>query len=120
MTADADKARARAILREAGYWNDETDSSNLVLRLSLAEQNEPGGQVIARDLREIGIQVEIEPSDKETALEKWLRDDFDAGLHDFPLISIDTQLVLLRSSFTATPNEISAGMTARSLRASLT
>ena len=94
LTADADKARARAILREAGYWSDETDSSNLVLRLSLAEQNEPGGQVIAQDLREIGIQVELEPSDIETTLEKWSQGDFDAGVQDFSLISIDPQLVL--------------------------
>ena len=94
MTADADKARARAILREAGYWNDETDSSNLVLRLSLSGQNEVGGQVIAQDLREIGIQVELEPSDIETTLEKWSQGDFDAGVHDFPLISIDPQFVL--------------------------
>ena len=93
-TPDEDKARARAILREAGYWSDETDSSNLALRLSLSEQNELGGQVIAQDLREIGIQVELEPSDNETALEKWLQGDFDAGVHDFSLISIDTQLVL--------------------------
>ena len=58
-TPAEDKDRAREILREAGYWNSETDSTDLVLSLSFVEGNQRGADAIAGDLAEIGIEVEV-------------------------------------------------------------
>ena len=93
-TPAEDKDRAREILREAGYWNSETDSTDLVLSLSFVEGNQRGADAIAGDLAEIGIEVEFLPLATEAALEHWSSGDFDAGMRESLIAGVDPQFVL--------------------------
>ena len=89
-----DKDRAREILREAGYWNTETDSTDLVLSLSFVEGNEIGAEVLAHDLAEIGIAVEFLPLATEAAVEIWSSGQFDAGMRESLITGVNPQFVL--------------------------
>ena len=93
-TPAEDKERAREILREAGYWNSETDSTDLVLTLSFVEGNRSGADAIASDFAEIGIAVELLLLTTEAAVENWSSGDFDAGMRGAPVTGIDPHFLL--------------------------
>ena len=93
--AEADKARARALLAEAGY---EFGELAVTVRFwSVIADNVPP---IIEDLQAIGINAEAEVLETARAYDAWTNGDFDIGVHGFWIAGLDPDVTLYEHFYT--------------------
>ena len=94
--AAADKERARAILKEAGY--DEMNPLEVTWTVWAPIQGDiPAFQ---SDLEEIGVVVSTDVQESATAYGNWATANFDFGLHSFWIAGIDPDVTLYEHFYT--------------------
>ena len=94
--AAADKEKARALLKEAGY--DEMDPLGVTWTVWAPIQGDiPAFQ---SDLEEIGVIVETDVQESRIAYRNWAAANFDFGLHSFWIAGIDPDIVLYEHFYT--------------------
>ena len=92
--AEADKARARELLAEAGI---EPGLQVTVRFWSVIADNVPP---IIEDLQAIGIDAEAEVLETARAYDAWTNGDFDIGVHGFWIAGLDPDVTLYEHFYT--------------------
>ena len=92
--AEADKARARELLAEAGI---EPGLQVTVRFWSVIQDNVPP---IIEDLAAIGINAEAEVLETARAYDAWTNGDFDIGVHGFWIAGLDPDVTLYEHFYT--------------------
>ena len=93
--SNADKARARELLAEAGFGPGELGVT--VRFWSVIADNVPP---IIEDLRAIGINAEAEIISTALAYDAWINGDFDIGVHSFWIAGLDPDVTMYEHFYT--------------------
>ena len=94
--AAADKERARELLAEAGY-NEENPLDVIWTVWSPIQGDIPA---FHSDLDEIGVRVSVDVQESVTAYENWAAGNFDFGVHSFWIPGIDPEITLYEHFYT--------------------
>jgi peptide/nickel transport system substrate-binding protein len=98
-TPEEDKERAREIMREAGFVDDEGNPS-IDLKLTVWQPIEGDGPQFAQDLEQIGVNVTLDVSPSAEAYTRWSNADFDVGVHSFWIAGLDPDVTLYEHFYT--------------------
>ena len=94
--AEADKRRARELLRQAGY--DERNP--LVVDFTVWAPIQRDAPRFTNDLAAVGVIVNADIQESATAYRNWETGNFDFGLHSFWITGIDPDLTLYDHFYT--------------------
>ena len=98
--AAADKEKARALLREAGYTTDPGSDNQLQVTWTVWAPIQGDIPAFESDLTEIGVIVETDVQESATAYGNWATHNFDFGLHSFWIAGIDPDVTLYEHFYT--------------------
>ncbi len=99
-TIEEDQERARQILVEAGYVDQDTGEPRLDLTLTIWEAIERDAPAFSEDLTAIGVNVEVDSQMAAAAYTNWAAGNFDVGVHTFWLSGIDPDITLYEHFYT--------------------
>ena len=99
IAAAADKERARQIMRDAGFV-DENGEPSIDLKLTVWQPIEGDGPRFAQDLEQIGVNVTLDISPSAEAYTRWSNADFDVGVHSFWIAGLDPDVTLYEHFYT--------------------
>ena len=96
----ADKEKARALLREAGYTTEPGSDNQLSVTWTVWAPIQGDIPAFQSDLEEIGVLVETDVQESATAYGNWANANFDFGLHSFWIAGIDPDVTLYEHFYT--------------------
>ncbi len=94
--AAADKEKARALLKEAGY----DEMTPLSVKFTVWAPIQGDIPAFQSDLEEVGVVVETDVQESATAYGNWATHNFDFGLHSFWIAGIDPDVTLYEHFYT--------------------
>ena len=92
----ADKEKARALLAEAGY----TEDNPLEVRWTVWSPIQVDVPAFQSDLEEVGVKVTPDIQESATAYGNWATANFDFGVHSFWIAGIDPDVTLYEHFYT--------------------